>query len=127
MLAGGTVLALALTACGDDESAAGGDYCDLIQEMDESDSLSSGDMQDGATDVFHDIADAAPDDIADDWQTVIEWAEAFSEVDIDADDPESLAEVQNDEELTQLRADAEPALVNVTQHMETECDISLTE
>ncbi|NED99484.1 hypothetical protein [Phytoactinopolyspora halotolerans] len=128
-LVGTATLALPLVACGDDsDNASTGDYCELVQEMQDSFASSdnaSPEQIEGAVGTFRNIADAAPGDIAPEWQTLADWVEAYSE--IDSSDPEAWAEVENDEELVQLRADAEPASTSVEEHVQAECDITLGE
>ena len=66
-----------LTACGDDGggSAGGGDYCDdLKAAKKELDSIQGGDFGslEKTTDAMHDLADEAPDELKDDWETLVE-------------------------------------------------------
>jgi 5'-deoxynucleotidase YfbR-like HD superfamily hydrolase len=66
-----------LTACGDDsgdEAGGSGDYCkDLKSAKKEVDALQNGDFSslEKTTDAMHDLADEAPDEIKDDWETLI--------------------------------------------------------
>lgn len=66
-----------LTACGDDngDKASGGDYCnDLKSAKKDVDALKGGDLKDieKTVDTMHKLADEAPDDIKDDWKTLVD-------------------------------------------------------
>ena len=102
------------SACASSDS--GSDYCDLITNAEEDSSLADVDPTDPEgmeqlTSTFRDIADAAPDDIAGDWETVADGFEAFASEEPPTD--ESLA------------ADMDTALQNIEQHVQDECDIDL--
>ena len=66
-----------LTACGDDDGAgkaSGGDYCaDLKAAKKEVDALKGGDFStlEKTTEAMHALADEAPDEIEDDWATLV--------------------------------------------------------
>ena len=68
-----------LTACGDDDgggkASGGGDYCkDLKSTKKEVDALKDGDFTslEKTTDAMHKLADEAPDEIKDDWKTLVD-------------------------------------------------------
>ncbi|RAW18622.1 hypothetical protein [Phytoactinopolyspora halophila] len=120
VLLGSTALALSLTACG-----GGDEYCDLIEEY-EANASSMEDMadQDAAVDMAEEtraIADAAPDDIAEDWNTVADAMDKlanFDPEDADMEDPDSMGPLENLDELEQ-------AGTNVEEHVQDNCDVSL--
>jgi hypothetical protein len=67
-----------LTACGDDNGGkaggSSGDYCsDLKAAKKQVDALKGGDFSDlqKTTDAMHKLADEAPDEIKDDWDTLV--------------------------------------------------------
>ncbi|NED99483.1 hypothetical protein [Phytoactinopolyspora halotolerans] len=117
-VAGAAALALPLVACGGDD----GDYCDLISGVRDdysgTDAPEGDDMQE-ALDRFQEIADAAPSDVQEDWQTLVDGMEAFA-------DPEGMAEMDQDE-LTELSEQMDPATESVETHVLEECDIDLQE
>jgi hypothetical protein len=113
MLGAAAALVLALTACSSD---SGSEYCDLITNAEEDSSLADADPSDPEgmeqlTSTFREIADAAPDDIQGDWETVADGFEAFSAEEPPTDDS--------------AFADMETALSNIEQHVQDECDIDL--
>ncbi|NED96172.1 hypothetical protein G1H11_12715 [Phytoactinopolyspora alkaliphila] len=76
---GAAALTLSLAACGGSD-----DYCDLLEESGSS-LMSSAGMSDpsAAADVagtIRDIADAAPSDIADDWDTMADAMETLADL-----------------------------------------------
>jgi hypothetical protein len=90
-----------LTACGDDgggkASDSSGDYCsDLKAAKKEVDALKGGDFSDleKTTDAMHRLADEAPDEIKDDWETLVSGVDklvsALKEAGLDDDDMASL-------------------------------------
>jgi hypothetical protein len=71
-----------LTACGDDDggkaSGGSGDYCkDLKAAVKDVDALKGGDFSDldKTTDAMNKLADEAPDEIKDDWDTLVTGVE----------------------------------------------------
>jgi hypothetical protein len=105
---------LAVTACGSDGS--GSEYCDIITNAEEDDSLADADPTDPEameqiTTTFRDITDAAPDDIKGDWETVTAAFESMSTGEAPSD-PEA-------------GADVETAFTNIEEHVQSECDIDL--
>ncbi|WP_157552641.1 hypothetical protein [Jiangella gansuensis] len=117
---GAGAMALALTACGGDDSS---EYCDLITDTEEDfSSALSGDptdpensdvMQDLA-DRMNEIADAAPDDVQGDWEYAAEAFQAFTE--IDPEDPASLEGMEQ-------YADMDTRMQNISDQVSEECDI----
>jgi hypothetical protein len=90
-----------LTACGDDDgSKAGGssgDYCgDLKTAKKDVDALKNGDFSDleKTTDAMHQLADEAPDEIKDDWETLVTGVDklvsALRDAGLDDDDMATL-------------------------------------
>ncbi|TDC46211.1 hypothetical protein E1212_27400 [Jiangella ureilytica] len=114
MLGALAAVVLALTACGSDSS--GSEYCDLITNAEEDDSLADADPTDPdameeITATFREITDAAPDDVKGDWETVTASFEAFSSGEMPSD-PEA-------------SADMDTAFSNIEEHVQSECDIEL--
>jgi hypothetical protein len=114
MLGAVAAVVLALTACGSDGS--GSEYCDLITNAEEDDSLADADptdpeAMDDIAATFREITDAAPDDIKGDWETVTAGFEAFSSGETPTD-PEA-------------GADMDAAFTNIEQHVQDECDLEL--
>jgi hypothetical protein len=90
-----------LTACGDDsgDKAGGssGDYCsDLKKAVKDVDALKGGDFSDleKTTDAMHNLADEAPDEIKDDWETLVDGVDklvdALKKAGLDDDDMATL-------------------------------------
>lgn len=114
MLAAVAAAVLALTACSSDDS--GSEYCDLITNAEEDDSLADADptdpeAMDEITSTFREITDAAPEDIQGDWETVTAAFEAMSAGEAPTD-PEA-------------GADMDTAFSNIEEHVQSECDIEL--
>ena len=106
-----TVLALgALTSCGGDGDSSE-DYCGLLEEKnDEFSALGQGEPNlDEGLSAFEDLRDAAPSDIQDDYDTLIEAIQAIQDGDVGGIDQEQLNE----------------AVTNLQEHAESECDVSL--
>src|SRR5690625_5129878 len=114
-LASAALLTFTLTACG------GSDYCDLIDSADDDiGQLSTEDIADPealgpAADRLQEIANAAPDEVADQWQTMADAFQALvdAEGDMTAIDEETLSDMQT--------MDPAPLEENVQE----ECDIEL--
>lgn len=112
MLGAAAALVLALTACSGGDS--GSEYCDLITDAEDNNSLAEADPTDPEVmeeiaSTFREITDAAPDDIKGDWETVTAGFESFSSGEA-TPDPEA-------------SADMETAFTNIGEHVESECDI----
>ena len=149
IVAGALTLGLSmLTACGDDGVAGvggGGDYCDLLKDAkDELDGAENGDLGDldEAGERLEEVRDAAPDELKDDWDTMIEGFEAiikaFEDAGITQEDMEAMqnGEIPPDldmeafqEAMGQLQElnseEFQAASDNIGKHAKEECDIDL--
>ena len=138
-----------LTACGDDDggkaSGSGGDYCsDLKSAKKEVDALKGGDFSDlqKTTDAMHKLADEAPDEIADDWKTLVDGVDklvkALKDAGLDDDDMATLQSGQIPDgvdmealqglmtEINELEnGDFEKASDNINKHAKDECNVDL--
>jgi hypothetical protein len=91
-----------LTACGDDDGGnkaggSSGDYCkDLKSAKDEIDAVKGSDFSDleKTTDAMHELADEAPGEIEDDWETLVDGIDklvaALKKAGLDDDDMAAL-------------------------------------
>ena len=107
-------LALALAACGDDESAGSESFCDAAREIEDRFS----DFEFTSDEEFEELMAAIdelepPAEIADDWETVMGSFERFAE--FDPSDPESFDESAFEE--------MEAAGERVDEYMREECGI----
>ncbi len=137
-----------LTACGDDDGAkasGSGDYCkDLKTTKKQVDALNDGDFSDlkKTTDAMHELADEAPDEIADDWDTLLKGIDklvaALKEAGLDDADMASLQSGQIPdgvdmdalqglmEEIQGLSTpEFEKAGDAINKHAKDECDVDL--
>ena len=136
-----------LTACGDDDggSAGGGDYCkDLKQTKKEVDALKGGDFSDleKTTDAMHRLADEAPDEIKDDWKTLVDGVDklvaALKDAGLDDDDIATLQSGQMPDgvDMTALQGlmdeisklstpEFEKASEAINKHAKDECGVDL--
>jgi hypothetical protein len=87
-----TILVLAAVSCGDDSGGGGGGgggdveaFCDRLQELDDEDTLDLNDADSFAA--LEELADEAPDDIDNEFDTLIDAAHELE--DLDEDDPDS--------------------------------------
>jgi hypothetical protein len=89
-----TILVLAAVSCGDDSGGGGGGgggggdaeaFCDRLQELDDEDTLDLNDADSFAA--LEQLADEAPDDIDNEFDTLIDAAHELE--DLDEDDPDS--------------------------------------
>ena len=137
------VLPLLLVACGDDDDDGGGvagdgdggAFCDRatvvdqqFQELEssfEGSEMPNEDVFDQAADALDDLADGAPDDIAEDLQTIADGAREIGEVfaDIDLSDTEGLAELAP--RMEEIGEEVEAASGRVEAYLEEECGISI--
>ena len=117
-----------LTACGDDDgskaSGSGGDYCsDLKAAKKEVDALKGGDFSDlqKTTDAMHKLADEAPDEIADDWKTLVDGVDklvkALKDAGLDDDD---MATLQSGQIPDGVDMDALQGLMTEIQALDTD-------
>jgi hypothetical protein len=125
-----------LSACGGSSTDA---YCDRLEKAeDDFGSLSSGESLSEAFDTFRDLRDEAPDDVKDDWSTLVKATESFEkaldDAGVDADkvdqiDPSKLSAEQAQkitEASKNLNADKfSKASDNISEHAKSECDIDL--
>ena len=147
ILAGATVLGLSLlTGCGEDGVGGGGaDYCDQLKSAkEEIDKLDEGDLGnfEDLSDTIHDLADAAPDEIKDDWEILADGfdaiLQAFEDAGIDAEDLEAIqkGEVPQDVDMDALQEafaeldelsgeEFQTASDNISKHAKDECDVDL--
>ncbi|TDD96380.1 hypothetical protein [Jiangella asiatica] len=121
-LLGAAAMAFAVTACGGDDSGSGSDYCDLVtsaeedfSSLDPTDPENADAMKD-VVDRFNEIADAAPEDVQEDWRTFADGYQAMSEIDMT--DPAAMEELEGLEGL-------DAAMQNVTEHISEECDLAV--
>lgn len=112
-LLGAAALTLTLGACG----GGGGDYCDLLTEaqdtLDTAADPTDPDAMSESMDRLQEVADAAPSEVSEDWDNLVEAMQAFTET----DDPTSIDPEQF--------GDLEAATTNITEHAQEECDITL--
>ncbi|HEY9411379.1 MAG TPA: hypothetical protein VIP77_17505 [Jiangellaceae bacterium] len=111
---GAGVLALSLTACG-----GGSDYCDLLKSADEefgsiSPDASDSETMDAMVGKMEEIADAAPSEVSEDWQSLADAFKALAEA---GDDPSSID--------PEAFGDLDAASTNVSEHAKSECDIEM--
>ncbi len=122
---GAATIALSLTACGGDSS----EYCDEIESVQSDfsnmeESMSSPDDMSGMADSIQSIADAAPDDVQEDWNTL---AEALSTIsDLDMEDPESMQDPEVAEQMEEL-GNMDSTVSDLNDQVQDECDIDLQE
>jgi hypothetical protein len=137
-----------LTACGDDggDTAGGsGDYCsDLKDAKKEVDALKGGDFSDleKTTDAMHKLADEAPDEIKDDWETLVNGVDklvaALKKAGLDDDDMATLqsGQIPDGVDMTALQSlmdelqsldteEFQAAGDNINKHAKDECGVDL--
>jgi hypothetical protein len=105
---------LTLAACGDDDdSASGDDFCAQARELDDT----SEDIDEaGAVEALRQLD--PPDEIADDWNTMVDLLDDMAN--LDPSDPDVAAD-----QLDQLE-EAQAAADNVSAYLEDECGIDAT-
>jgi hypothetical protein len=115
-LAAVPAMLLGLAACGDDDddSASADDFCDQANEIDQEFAA----VDDPSSDDFSEALDALremdpPEEIADDWDQLVEAMESLEDVDVD--DPDALAEFDAEE----LQAASD----RIDTFMEEECGL----
>ena len=140
-------LPLLLTACGGDsgDKASGGDYCnDLKSAKKEVDALKGGDLKDiqKTVDTMHELADEAPDEIQDDWKTLVDGVDklvaALKKAGLDDEDmatlqsgqmPEGVDMNALNELMTEIQAlntnEFQKAGDNINKHAKDECGVDL--
>ncbi|WP_028652056.1 hypothetical protein [Nocardioides halotolerans] len=138
-----------LTACGDDDgggkAGGSGDYCkDLKSAKKEVDALKGGDFSDlqKTTDAMHQLADEAPDEIKDDWETLVKGVDklvdALKKAGLDDDDMAALQSGQIPDGvdmaalqslMTEIQAldteEFQKAGDNINKHAKDECGVDL--
>jgi len=138
-----------LSACGDDDGGkagdSSGDYCsDLKAAKKEVDALKDGDFSDlqKTTDAMHKLADEAPDEIKDDWKTLVDGVDklvdALKDAGLDDDDMATLQSGQIPdgvdmaalnglmEEIKDLSTqEFEDAGEAINKHAKDECNVDL--
>jgi len=136
-----------LTACGDDDGGgkASGDYCsDLKSAKEEVDALKDGDFStlEKTTDAMHKLADEAPDEIAEDWKTLVAGVDKLVDLLKEAGlTDEDMANLQSGQipdgvdmtalqklmtELQKLNTDEfQQASENINKHAKDECGVDL--
>lgn len=128
---GALALTMSVAACSSDDSGGegGGGYCDQIQGfIEEYQGLDESVLQDDPETLntvlsdLHSIADAAPDDIQADWNTVADAFDTLATFSQETPDPEDTEAM---EEQTETVADMQEATQNVNTHASEECDIEL--
>jgi hypothetical protein len=144
LIAVATLVAGMLTACG-----GGGDtdaYCDSVKEAKtELGGLEDGDFAelDKAIDRIHELADDAPDEVADDWKVldgaVSDMEAALEEAGLEMSDLEGLTQGEIPEGVDQQKlaalgadlnkigsAEVQEAADNIEKHAKDECDVDLS-
>ncbi|WP_123788575.1 hypothetical protein [Phytoactinopolyspora halophila] len=113
-VAAATALALPLTACGDDSDycATVSDAAERVREIDE-EGVPEPELFGEVADLYEDVADSAPDDIRDDWQSATQAVRYMANEDMPQ---EEIAEVFND---------AQESFENITENAREECGIEI--
>jgi hypothetical protein len=108
---GAAALTLSLAACGGSDG-----YCDLLEEsgsaLMNASSFSDPDAAANVAGTIREIADAAPNDIADDWRAMADAMETLA--DLDMSDPEALSQLDELGDLAGISG-------RVQQHAISEC------
>ncbi|HYJ66556.1 MAG TPA: hypothetical protein VEX15_02720 [Nocardioidaceae bacterium] len=146
VLVGGGLLLYFLVFSGDDDESSGGDYCSLLEDNAEKFAgLTSGDIDpetaEEAVSVVHEIREAAPDEVADEWASIDDPLQDFQQALDDAgvtwediqqaqgpdDVPESVATAA--EQLFSEFSQLDMSAINQTidDHAQDECGIDLQE
>ena len=93
-------LLVGLAACGDDDddSASGGDFCDQAESLNETFEQ----IDDPTSAEFGEALDRIramdpPEEIADDWNQLVQALEGFEDIDLENPDPEVLATLDSEE------------------------------
>jgi hypothetical protein len=93
-------LLVGLAACGDDDddSASGGDFCDQAESLNETFEQ----IDDPTSAEFGEALDRIramdpPEEIADDWNQLVQALEGFENIDLENPDPEALAALDSEE------------------------------
>jgi hypothetical protein len=143
LIAAATLIAGTLTGCGGGTDA----YCDSIKEaQSELGGLDDGDFAelDKAIDRIHEIADDAPDEVADDWEVldgaVSDMETALEDAGIEMSDLEGLTRGEIPEGVDQEKlaalgedlnaigsAEVQEAADNIDKHANDECGVDLSE
>ena len=99
-LAAVPALLVGLAACGDDDddSASGGDFCDQAESLNETFEQ----IDDPTSAEFGEALDRIramdpPEEIADDWNQLVQALEGFEDIDLENPDPEALAALDSEE------------------------------
>jgi hypothetical protein len=93
-------LLVGLAACGDDDddTAGGGDFCDQAESLNETFEQ----IDDPTSAEFGEALDRIramdpPEEIADDWNQLVQALEGFEDIDLENPDPEALAALDSEE------------------------------
>ena len=92
-------LLVGLAACGDDDDGAGGgDFCDQAESLNETFEQ----IDDPTSAEFGEALDRIramdpPEEIADDWNQLVQALEGFEDIDLENPDPEALAALDSEE------------------------------
>ena len=124
----------------DDPVPAGGDYCDLLRTAQDSFDQFDPEEFEATAALFRQIADAAPDEVAADWDQLLGALDALTTALDEAGlsfgdfaDPEALATLdpetlQRISELAeQMESGTEEATTAIEEHALAECDVDLNE
>jgi hypothetical protein len=144
-----TLMTALLAGCGGDDggSAGGGDYCDSIADAKaELEDIQGGDIGgfEQAIETVHELADEAPDEVADDWEVleggIDDLVAALEKAGIEPSDLEAISRGEmppglDPAKLQTLAEDMqdfggeefETATDNIEKHAKDECDVDLSE
>lgn len=133
-----TVLAIGtLTACGGDDDSDGASYCDQVKDaQDQFSGLEDADITleqiDEQADVMGDIAESAPDAVADKWRSAADLMDQISGILDDAgyQDSDTLASVGSDQDVAQKLSELDlqgiqSDMTDIQDNVKDECDIEL--
>lgn len=140
-IAASMLMAAVLSGCGSDTDA----YCDALEDMQEkygSADVADLDNLDDVSSTFENLADEAPSEVEDDWQTLNDGVQdlksALEDADIDTDDLddldlEDLRDQLDEDQLQNLvtswqqlqSPEMKEAGENMADHAEEECDVEL--
>lgn len=148
LIAASTLMAGLLTGCGGDSGTSASDtYCDSMESAKQTFAdFDEGDVAglEEAINKFHELAAAAPDDIAEAWATLdgtlVALEDALAEAGLEMADLEAISngEMPADIDLAKLTAlsedleklgaaEVEEAAAAIEKHAKDECDIDLSE
>ncbi len=142
--AGALLAAALLTACSSDggDGGSGGDYCDELKSAQSQFSALEGgggaeDLS-KAFDTFRDLEKSAPDEVQDDWKTLVGAVDtiekAYEDAGIDVDDASSIDPTKLDQAQIEKLTSAMSSLSGeeytqagdaISKHAKSECDVDL--